>query len=117
MKRLIELPLEDGTTILVEVDKSELKGSPGRVARLGDVFKTDIPFEQALSEIRPVAETIINHLQGLRNQPDEVSVEFSFKLNGKANIIIASADAEGNFKVTLTCCQLYANYFQENFRA
>lgn len=106
MKRLIEFPLEDGSTILVEVDEPEPTGGVERVARPGEVFRTQIPFEQALSKIRPVAEHIITHLHSLRNSPDEVGVEFAFKLSAKADIIIASADTEGNFKVTLTWKQV-----------
>lgn len=101
MKRLIEFALQDGGVILVELNEPEPIGGVERVGRYDELLKSSSTFEAALGKIRPVAETIINHLQGLKNQPDEVGVEFAFKLSGKADLIIASADTEGNFKVNL----------------
>ena len=101
MKRLIEFPLGDGSTVLVEVDEPPIDGVE-RVARPGEVIRAETPFSTALSKLRPVAESIFAQLQGMRNQPDEVGVEFAFKLSGKMDFIIASAETEGNFKVSLT---------------
>lgn len=102
MKRLIEFPLEDGSTILVEVDEPESAGGTARVSR-GDktVAKANQTFESALDKIKPTANAVISKLRDLIEQPDEICVEFGLKFNAKSDIILASAGIEANFKVTL----------------
>jgi len=103
MKQLIEFPLEDGGTILVEVDAPEgpgpvpaMRGGPGTPERTGQTF------EAALDRIRPAAQTIIQKLRALHDPPDEIEVEFGLKLNAQAGAFIAAAGTEANYKVTLT---------------
>lgn len=103
MKRLIEFPLEDGTTIMVEVDELKVKSEVVPVStKSGGVEKAQITFEAAISKIRPVAETVINTLHDIPKRPDEIELEFGLKLNGKTGIYIASVGTEANFQVRLT---------------
>ena len=103
MKRLIEFPLEDGGSIVVEVDEPELPGGVVRAARPGEVVeKARQSFEAAMERIRPVAGTLIAKLRGLHDPPDEVEVEFGLKMNAEAGAVLAAAGAEANYKVTLT---------------
>ena len=78
MKQLVEFPLEDGGTILVEVDVPE---EPGMVpATRGEVIqRAQQTFEAALEKIRPAAQAIIGQLRALHDPPDEVEVEFGLK--------------------------------------
>ena len=100
-KHLVEFPLEDGSSIVVEVDEPE--GGTVRVARPGDIAeKAQQTFEQAMSGIRPAAESIIDRLRSLSDPPDQVNVEFALKLGGRVGAIIASTAGEANFKVTLS---------------
>ena len=101
MKRLVEFPLEEGGTILVEVDAPK---EPGIVpaARGATVEKAQQTFEQALEKIRPAAQSIIAKLRDLNDPPDEVEVEFGVKMNAEAGAIFASVSGEANYKVTLT---------------
>ena len=102
MKRYVEFPLEDGGTILVEVDEPEIGGTR-RVSRDNDVpERAQVTFEEAVGRVRPAAETIIRRLRDLADPPDQVGVEFGLKLSGTAGAIIASAGVEANYKVTLT---------------
>jgi hypothetical protein len=101
MKCLIELPLEGNDSILVEVE--ELEGSSLEpIARPGEIIQAAFTFDEALSKLKPITESVVKRLHGLSNPPDELGVEFAFKLSAKAGIVIASTDTEGNFKVTLT---------------
>ena len=103
MKRLIEFPLEDGSTIMVEVDESIIEGGVVPVStKLGEVEKAQNTFEAAVSKIRPVAESVINTLHDIPKRPDEIELEFGLKLNGKTGIYIASVGTEANFQVRLT---------------
>lgn len=101
MKRLVEFPLQDGTSILVEVDETEA-GGVVRASRAGDaVQKAQKTFEDAMDKVRPAASAIIAKIRGLHDSPDEVEVEFGLKLSADAGAFVASAGVEANYKVTL----------------
>jgi hypothetical protein len=100
--RLVEFPLEDGGSILVEVTEA----ADGRVTRGlnrdGLTEQTQHTFEQAISRIQPAATSIIAKLRGIPEAPDEVNVEFGLELSAEAGAFIASASTSANFKVSLT---------------
>ena len=99
MVRLVEFPLEDGGTVLVEVAAAADEG-PTR-AGVGDVIKkASATFEQSLAVLEPVGRALVQRLRGL--SPQEVSVEFGVKLTGEQGLIIARGSAEGSFTVKLT---------------
>lgn len=103
MKRVVEFTLEDGGTILVEVDEPELPGGPVRASRVGDLpEKARLTFEEAVNRVRPGAEAIIARLRDFGDPPDQIGVEFGLKLTGTTGAIIASASVEANYKVSLT---------------
>ena len=105
MKQLIEFPLEgrDAGTILVEVELPEPAGGVDLAARRrGLPEEAAQTFEKAVAKIKPAAQAIIGQLRDLASRPDQIGVEFGFKLSAKAGVVIASTDAEANFKVTLT---------------
>lgn len=103
MKRLAEFSLDDGSTILVEVDTPDSVGGTMRgVAPSEMVEKARDTFEAALAKIRPAAEAIISKLRDLSERPDIVEVEFGLKLSASAGAVIASAATEANFKINLT---------------
>ena len=102
MKRLIEFPLQDGGTMLIEVDEPESPGGVTRAARPSDVpEKAKETFEDALDKIKPAAQSIITKLRDLSDAPDEIAVEFGIKLNAAAGAFIASAGVEANYTVSL----------------
>jgi hypothetical protein len=101
--KLVEFPLEDGTTILIEVEATEEAGMiPAARGEPGVPEKAHQTFEAALDKIRPAAQTIIKKLRALYDPPDEIEVEFGLKLNAQAGAFIAAAGTEANYKVTLT---------------
>ena len=111
MKQLIEFPMEDeGGSIWVEVEgpEPEVGVEPAMrgitpAARGGEYFaKAEQTFQKAIARIKPAAQAIIDQLRGIASPPDQIGVEFGFKLSAKAGVVIASTDAEANFKVTLT---------------
>jgi len=103
MKRLIEFPLENGNSILVEVDEPEPEGGVVKAARPGEIAaKATQTFEAALEKVKPAAAAIISKLRDLADPPDEMEVEFGLKLSADAGAFLASAGAEANYTVTLT---------------
>ena len=102
MKQLVEFPLEDGTTILVEVDAPE-EGGMVPAARGGEVVaKAQQTFENALETIRPAARAIVAKLRALHDPPDEIEVAFGLKMSAEAGAFIAAAGVKANYKITLT---------------
>ena len=106
MKQLIEFPLEDGGTILVEVDEPEPEGGVVRAARPGEIVaRANTTFEQSLDRIKPaidvIATAIRSRLDNLSSPPDEITVMFGLKLNAAAGAFLASVGTEANYEVTL----------------
>ncbi|MFQ6102584.1 MAG: CU044_2847 family protein [Anaerolineae bacterium] len=102
MKRLVEFPLEDGGSILVEVEEAERPGMVPAAAAKGVPEKAQQTFEAALEKVRPAAAVIIKKLRALHDPPDEIEVEFGLKMSAEAGAFVAAAGAEANYKVTLT---------------
>jgi hypothetical protein len=103
MKHFVEFPLEDGSSIVLEVNEPEEERGSRRAARGTEEEPEKAPqtFEQALSKIRPATEKVIATLRGLIQKPDEVEMEFGFSLSAEAGVIIASASTQANYRVTL----------------
>ena len=101
MRQLVQFPLEDGGSILVEVEMPEGTGmvpaARGEVAQ-----RAQQTFEAALEKVRPAAQAIIKKLRALHDPPDEIEVEFGLKMSAEAGAVVAAAGVEANYKVTLT---------------
>ena len=88
MKRMLEVPLESGGSVLmeVEVDESEQEGMVP-AARPGEMAtKAKQTFEEALEQIKPGADAIVEKLRGM---------------SANAGAFIAASGIEANFTVLL----------------
>ena len=103
MRRLVEFPLEDGGSVLVQVeDVDERPVTRGGRQEQSVAERTTKTFEEATSSVTPAAQSLIGRLKGLDNPPDEVGLEFGVQLSAEAGAFIATVAAEANFKVTLS---------------
>jgi hypothetical protein len=100
MKHLVEFPLEDGGSVVVEVEEPEREGAV-RAGRGDAVIKAKETLEDALSKVLPVTRSVVEKLRNLEQKPDEVEICFGVKLSTIAGAVIASAGAEANFEVTM----------------
>jgi hypothetical protein len=103
MIRMIEVPLERGGSMLMEVEVDD-SGQQGMVpaARPGEVAaKARQTFEQALEQIKPGADVIVQKLRSMSSHPDEISVTFGLKMSANAGAFIAASGVEANFTVLL----------------
>ncbi|WP_417914540.1 CU044_2847 family protein [Candidatus Electronema sp. JM] len=100
MKKLIEFEL-DGQPVYVEGEVSEAEGMQ-LISHSGDSgpIRADARFAEAVARIKPAAEVVLNAFREM-NTPDEINLEFGLKFNAKTGVIIASADSEATFKVSL----------------
>jgi hypothetical protein len=102
VKRMIEVPLESGGSMLMEVelDESEQQGMvPAARGKLAT--EATQTFEEALEQIKPGADSIVDKLRGMSAQPDEISVTFGLKMSATAGAFIAASGVEANFTVLL----------------
>jgi hypothetical protein len=104
MKRLVEFPLDQGRSVLVEVDEP----SAGPVLRgLGRdradlVAQADKTFDDATAAVTPATRSLINRLRSIEDAPDEVGIEYGVQLSAQTGAFIASVAAEANFTVSMT---------------
>ena len=101
MPNLIEVPLEKGGSILIEVDaptSGEVLRGKAATQVIEQVSQT---LEKALSHVRSTADVVIAQLRSIPQTPDEVSVEFGIRFGAKGTVYIAGGEAEANFKVAL----------------
>lgn len=79
MSRLVEFPLQDGGTVLVQVDEAAAEPA---TRGLGDrrlvTERAQQTFEQAIARVQPAAQALISRLRALADAPDEVGVEFGW---------------------------------------
>ena len=86
---LIEVPVEGGGRLVVQVSAAELPGDlelagvrPGEV-----VARARQSLEQALDQIKPALRAVLNRLVAM--SPDEISVEFGLTLGVETGVVVA----------------------------
>jgi hypothetical protein len=102
MGYLMEVPVESGGRLVVEVADDDLPGSLELAARgPGEVVaRASESLEAALDSLRPVVRTVREKLGEM--SPDETTVEFGLVLGGETGIVVAKGTAEVHFTVTLS---------------
>lgn len=104
MKRIVAFPLDEGGSVLVEVDESPagptVRGLGQDRSKL--VEQADKTFEDATAAVTPAAQSLIARLRSIADPPDEVGIEFGLQLSAQTGAFIASVAAEANFKVSMT---------------
>jgi hypothetical protein len=69
---------------------------------LGEVAEaSDKTSWAALGQTRPAVDAMMETLTGLASRADEINAQFGIKLGAKAGALLASADAEAQFTVSL----------------
>src|SRR5215467_11014020 len=104
MRRLVEFPLTQGGSLLVEVNEP-LEGPVSRGLgkdRSSLVEEADKTFEDATAAVTPAARSLIARLRSIDDPPDEVAIQFGVQLSAQTGAFIASVAAEANFTVSMT---------------
>lgn len=101
MDVLLEVPLKDGGTIVVEVEQEQAGPVPAGRGTGEIVARATEEFESAISGALKGAEALFKQLRSI-SAPDEVVVEFGLKVTGEAGIVFSKVGGEGNFNVKLT---------------
>jgi hypothetical protein len=100
MKRLVEFALDQGGSVLVEVDESP--GGPAtrglgkdRTALIEEADKT---FEGATAAVTPAARSLLGRLRSIEDAPDEVGIQSGVQLSARTGAFIASVAPRPNLR-------------------
>jgi hypothetical protein len=100
LSHLIEFPLEDGESVVVELEDDQLAGFAPAAVKPGEVAaRATESFEAAIDKLAPALQAIGTRMRQLA--PDECTVAVGVKLTAESGVIIAKASGEANFTVTL----------------
>ena len=110
MPGYIEFPLQDGGSILIEVDDAPgapvVRGSLQEASRSGRAVleRAEQSFDQAVDNVRQAAGVLLTKLKSLHDAPDETEVTFGLKATGElgGSFVVAKAGLEANYSVKLT---------------
>jgi hypothetical protein len=97
MKRLVEFPLQEGGSVVIQIDELDVGGTV-RAARGDTIEQAKDTLEDALSKVLPAARSVVEKLQIMR--PNEIEVTFGISLSFKAGAFI-TAGTDANFGVTV----------------
>ena len=106
MADLIELALEEGGTIWIEVTEDAPDAGVAGHHNLAEGVstrsisdRTTRSFESTLGGLQRVANSLHGVLNNLASKPSSVTVEFGVKFTASSGVIIASGSGEANLKV------------------
>lgn len=102
VRRLVEFGMQDGGSVLVQVDEDR-SGAP--VTRgLGNrvVEQAQQSFEQAVGRVQPAVAALLAGLSQMADSPEQVQVQFGLQLSAETGAFVAAASTTGNFQVTMT---------------
>ena len=110
VKRLVEFPLEDGGTVLVQAEDGTAAGGDdgGEVTRgWGNrdervVLQAQQSFEQAVGRVQPAVQALVRRLRSVAESPEEIKVDFGLELSAEVGAFVAGASSTGNFAVSMT---------------
>jgi Trypsin-co-occurring domain 1 len=104
VKRLVEFPLDQGGSVLVEVDETTAGPTMRGIGKDHSalVEQADKTFDQATAAVTPAARSLIARLRSIDDQLDEIGIEFGVQLSAQTGAFIASVAAQANFSVSMT---------------
>jgi NTP-dependent ternary system trypsin peptidase co-occuring protein len=103
MTELLVLPLQDGGTVVVEINDAGrgpvTRGGGRREELVTDASET---FEQALDRVLPALRSLAARVSAAAQGPDEFTIEFGLRLSAELGAIVAKTAGEANFSVSAT---------------
>lgn len=94
---LLEVPLDDGTSILIEIDQPG--GGPVKVGREKVVARAKETFQDALEPMIKLATGVTEKLR--ESDPGQISVAFGVKFTAESGVVLSKIAGEANLTVTL----------------
>lgn len=101
MNDLIVYRLSSGTSISVQTPEGKKTAAAGMAGRGVKLEEAEETFEQAMENVKGLAESLLSRLTTLADRPDKINVEFGVALGAKAGVILTSGSVDANFKISL----------------
>jgi hypothetical protein len=99
--KLVEFEVGEGAVVLVEIDQTVGAGDLQPVAETNVLGKAAKTFEQTMSSLTPIMNSVVSAMSNITRTPCDVSVEIGFKLSGKGTLIICSSEGEASLKASI----------------
>ena len=100
MTYLVEVPVEDGSRLVVQASEADLPGDLELAARPGEIVaRAHDTLEEALAQIQPALTAVRERLSAMA--PAEIELEFGIVLGTEAGVVIAKGTTEVHFTVKL----------------
>ncbi|GHF04680.1 CU044_2847 family protein [Streptomyces morookaense] len=100
MPNIISVPLENGGSVLVEIDDD-----PQAVVRVargnGTVPHAAHTLERGLDSVRDAAHAVVGRLADLPSRPSRITLELGMKLSAEAGVFLAKTAGEASLTLTL----------------
>lgn len=96
--RVVEVPLETGERVLVEVSESPGVDRVGRADRVVETAKQTL--EEGLDRVQPVIGAVVRRFRDMVDPPDKVTLQFGLKATGELGLVIGKATTEANFTIS-----------------
>lgn len=93
----LEVPLDDGETVLVEITSQVDDVGPVGVGR--DIVGRLESLGVGLDRVQSFASEVLGRMRAFPEPPDTVAVEFGLKLSAKTGVVIAESTGEAHLKV------------------
>jgi hypothetical protein len=93
MKHLVEFPLEEGGSIVVEIDEPETGGTVA-AGRKDKIEKARETFEEALNTVLPATKKVAEKLRSTASRADEIEATFGVNLSMMAGAFTALCSGE-----------------------
>jgi hypothetical protein len=99
LTRVVEMMLESGDKVLVEVDTIPGVDRAGtRAEKAVDIAAHTL--DKGLEQVAPIMNAVVNRLRDTPEPPDRVTLQFGLKVSGELGLIIGKSAAEANFTIT-----------------
>jgi hypothetical protein len=102
MNKLVKFDVEDGATVLIEVEEMKFEGVEPVSKPIDELAaQASQSLGKALDGLTPMIRTLKNRLNALTDPADEVEVKFSVKLTAEVGAIITHLGGEATYEITL----------------
>jgi hypothetical protein len=102
MAYLIEVPVDGGGRLVVQVAEDDLPGGLALASlRPGEIVaRAEESLEKALDHVKPAVRAVLDQMTSLG--PDEVVLQFGVVLGAQTGVVVAKGTSEVHFTVSLT---------------
>jgi len=99
--KLAQFELENGQSVLVEVDPSLESGSTAPASSDGRWYKATASFNDVMNSVQPLIHQAAKNLEKMIDKPESYEVEFGMKLSASLGMVVAKGESEANFKIKM----------------